>query len=173
MQKISLSNNTVSRRIFEIAKINASHSFYELKRAVNLPFSLISRRKYGISYVISEVYLQCNNEFTRIHCFVNHRMGVLEMNIFQKCNDFFTEVELFWTDCVGACTDGAAAMIGHTTRFYARVQSANDTPITFTHFLIHREALVAKTMSRALTARIFANLCGEMESEFTTLLLHC
>ena len=64
-------------------------------------------------------------------------------------------------------------MTGHTARFYARVQSASNTPITFTHCIIHREALVAKTMSRALDTRIFANLCGEMESEFTTLLLHC
>ena len=58
--------------------------------------------------------------------------------------------------------------------------------------MIHREAIVAKKISpdlntvvqdavkvinfmksRALTTRIFANLCDEMESEFTTLLLHC
>ena len=64
-------------------------------------------------------------------------------------------------------------MTGHTARFYARVQSASDTPITFTHCIIRREALVAKTISRALNNRIFANLCCEMESEFTTLLLHC
>ena len=58
--------------------------------------------------------------------------------------------------------------------------------------MIHREALVAEKKfsdlnalvqdaeqiinfikSRALNTRIFANLCGEMESEFKTLLLHC
>ena len=66
------------------------------------------------------------------------------MDIFQKCDHFFTEMRLFWTDCVGACTDGAAAITGHTTRFYAGVQSGSDTPITFTHCIIHREALVAK-----------------------------
>ena len=95
------------------------------------------------------------------------------MDVFQKCDDFFTEAGLFWTDCVGACTDGAAAMTGHTARFYARVQSASDTPITFTLCIIHREALVAKSMSRALHTRIFANLCGEMEPELTTLLMRC
>ena len=90
------------------------------------------------------------------------------------------------------CTDGAAAMTGHTTGFYARVRSASDTPITFTHSMIHREALVVKKISpalnvvvqdavkiinfiksRALNTRIFANLCGKMESEFKTHLLHC
>ena len=90
------------------------------------------------------------------------------------------------------CTDGAAAITGHTAGFHARVRSASDIPITFTHCMIHREALVAKKISpdlnavvqdavkvinfiksRALNTRIFANLCNEMESEFTTLLLHC
>ena len=90
------------------------------------------------------------------------------------------------------CTDGIAALTGYTAGFHARVRSASDTPVTFTHCMIHREALVAKkispdlnavvqdagkvinlTKSRALDTRIFANLCDEMESEFTTLLLHC
>ena len=114
------------------------------------------------------------------------------MDIFQIVDNFFTKVGLFWTDCVGVCTDGAAAMTGHTAVFHARVRSASDTSITFTHCMIHREALVAKKispdlnalvqdavqiinfiMSRALNTRIFANLCREMESEFKTLLLRC
>ena len=96
------------------------------------------------------------------------------------------------TDCVGVCSDRAAAMTVHTTGFHARVRSASDTPITFTHCMINREAIVAKKISPnlntvvqdaekvinfikngALNTHIFANLCDEMESEFTTLLLHC
>ena len=34
------------------------------------------------------------------------------------------------TDCVGVCTDGAAAMTGHTAGFHARVRSTSDTSIT-------------------------------------------
>ena len=82
-------------------------------------------------------------------------------------------------------------MTGHTAGFHARVRSASDTPITFTHGTIHREAIVPKQISpnlnavvqdakqvinfiksRALKTRVFANLCGEMESKFKTLLLH-
>ena len=114
------------------------------------------------------------------------------MDIFQTVDDFFKKVGLLWTDCVGLCTDGAVAMMGHTTGFHARVGSASDTPITFTLCTIHREALVAKKISPDLTAvvqdvvkvinfikshalntRIFTNLCDEMESEFTNLILHC
>ena len=51
MRKILLSNNTMSRTIFESAKITASYSFYELKKAVNLPFSLMSRRILQIWHI--------------------------------------------------------------------------------------------------------------------------
>ena len=80
----------------------------------------------------------------------------------------------------------------YTAGFHARVRSESDTSITFTHCMIHREALVAKKnfpdlnavvqdavkvfnfiKSRAFNTGIFAILCGEMESEFATLLLHC
>ena len=32
------------------------------------------------------------------------------MDISRKVDDFFMEVGLFWTDCVGVCTDRAAAI---------------------------------------------------------------
>ena len=65
---------------------------------------------------------------------------------------FFKEVDLLCTNCVGVCTDEAAAMTGHTAEFHARVRSVSDTPITFTHNTIHREALVAKKISLDLNA---------------------
>uniref|UniRef100_H2YPP8 HAT C-terminal dimerisation domain-containing protein n=1 Tax=Ciona savignyi TaxID=51511 RepID=H2YPP8_CIOSA len=83
------------------------------------------------------------------------------------------------------------AMTGHTAGFQGRVKSASDAPITFTHCMIHQEALVAKKLSpelnkvvqdavkiinfiksRALNSRLFANLCDEMKSDHK-LLLHC
>ena len=79
-------------------------------------------------------------------------MDVLQNGYFSEIDDFFTEVGLFWTDCVDVCTDGAVAMTGHTAGFHARVRSASDTPITFTHCMIHREALVAKKISPDLNA---------------------
>ena len=82
-------------------------------------------------------------------------------------------------------------MTGHTAGFQGRVKSASDVSITFTHCMIHREALVAKKLSpelnkvvqdavkiinfiksRALNSRLFANLCDEMESDHNKLLLH-
>ena len=54
---------------------------------------------------------------------------------------------LFWTDCVGVSTDGAAAMTGPTAGLHARARSTSDTLIAFTHCIIHREVLVAKNIS--------------------------
>ena len=106
------------------------------------------------------------------------------MDIFQKVDDFFTEMGLQWKGCVGVCTDGAAAMTGHTDGFHGRVKSAINSPITFTHCMIHRDALVAKKISpdlhfvvqdavkvinfiksRALNTRLFAKLCDDVESD--------
>ena len=68
------------------------------------------------------------------------------MDILQKVDDFFTEVELFWADGVGVSTDGAGAVTGHTAGLHARVLSASNTSIAFTHCMIHREALVSKKL---------------------------
>ena len=146
-----------------------------------------------MSFVICEIHLQYNIDIHKDLLFCQPLLGrTTRMDVFQKCDDFFTKVGLFRTNCVGDGTDEATTMTEHTARFYARVQSASDTPITFKHCIIHREAIAAKTTSpdlnvvvkdavkginfiksRALNTRNFANLCGEMESEFTTLLLHC
>ena len=82
-------------------------------------------------------------------------------------------------------------MLGKNVGFHAKVKSLNTGPITFTYSIIHREALASKKISaelcvvlqdaekiinyiksRALNSRLFSNLCKEMDSEFSSLLLH-
>ena len=114
------------------------------------------------------------------------------MDIFQKIDTFFTNIGLQWKNCFAIYTDGATAMTGHAASFQGRVKPASHTPITFTHCMIHQEALVIKTLypelnkvvqdvvkiinfikSRTLNYRVFANLCDEMESDHHKLLSHC
>ena len=112
--------------------------------------------------------------------------------IFLKVSEGFEEVELKWEDSVKVCTDGAATMLGKNVGFHAKLKSLNSVgPITFTHSIIHREALAAKKISaelsvvlqdavkiinyiksRALNSCLFSNLCKEIDSEFSSLLLH-
>ena len=193
MRKISLSNNTVDRRLSEISENQLEYLIVRIRESRKFAIQLDESTDItNMACLLSYVSYICNNDIHEDLLFCKPSHGrTTGMDIFQKVDEFFTEVGLFWTDCVGVCTDGAAAMTGHTAGFHARVRSASDTPITFTHCMIHREALVAKKISpnlnvvqdavkiinciksRALNTRIFANLCGEMESQFKTLLLHC
>ena len=68
-------------------------------------------------------------------------------DIFIKVDTFFKGVGFGWDNCT---TDGAAAMTGKNIGFQSKVKSATNTSITFTHCMIHREALVAKKMSTDL-----------------------
>jgi hypothetical protein len=43
-------------------------------------------------------------------------------DIFKAVNDYFTAENISLANCVGTCTDGAAALTGHKKSFQAEVQ---------------------------------------------------
>jgi hypothetical protein len=101
-----------------------------------------------------------------------------------------TSNDLWWSRCVGICTDGAKAMTGRHNGVVIRVQAVPpDT--TWVHCSIHQEALAAKGMpdslkyvlyttlkmvnfvkARPLNSRVFSALCNDMGSNHVTLLQH-
>jgi hypothetical protein len=48
-------------------------------------------------------------------------------DIFNAVNDHFTAEDISWANCVGICTDGAAALTGHKKGFQAEVQQIGPT----------------------------------------------
>lgn len=52
--------------------------------------------------------------------------------------------------CVGVCTHGARAMVGKNKAFLAFVRDVVPH-VLFTHCMIHREALAAKTLECSAT----------------------
>ena len=87
-----------------------------------------------------------------------------------------------WSNCIGVCTDGAAAMIGTREGVVTKKEKSPDVIIT--HCIIHREHLAGKPMnaalnevllmsikivnfikSRPLHSRLFATFCTEMGAE--------
>jgi hypothetical protein len=72
-------------------------------------------------------------------------------DIFVKLNGFFIANELSWNDCVGVCTDGAAAMTGKKKGLLAHIKNLNNaTDVISMHCIIHREALTTKQIAPEL-----------------------
>jgi hypothetical protein len=42
-------------------------------------------------------------------------------DIFKVVDDYYTAEDISWANCVGICTDGAAALTGHKKGFQAEV----------------------------------------------------
>jgi hypothetical protein len=101
-----------------------------------------------------------------------------------------TEHEISWEKCADVCTDGARAMTGKPAWVVACIKELAPSSSN-SHCVLHRQALLAKTMkrdlktvlddavkiviyikSRPLNARMFKLLREEMGSEHTTLPLH-
>nr|XP_039272297.1 protein ZBED8-like [Styela clava] len=111
-------------------------------------------------------------------------------DVFQVLDDFFTNTGLSWSKLVGVCTDGAPAMIGAKSGLVSLIKQRNPE-IQGTHCMIHKAALVSKTIpkrlhehlsvviklvnyvkSSALSTRLFRKLCKDMDADHTTLLYH-
>ncbi|XP_064115145.1 zinc finger BED domain-containing protein 5-like [Macrobrachium nipponense] len=67
-------------------------------------------------------------------------------DIFLISNSYFEKCNLSWESCVGICTDGAPSMMGSIKGLASFVKQKNPKIIT-THCFLHREVLMAKTLS--------------------------
>ena len=192
IQTMPSSNNTVSRRISDMAedvlkqllrRVRASE-FYALQLDESTDVA-------GLAHVL--VYVRYIHEGTikedMLFCKSLEKRATGE-DIFKMLDTFVTSNGLMWTQCVGICTDGARAMSGRQSGVVTRVQAVAPDA-TWIHCSIHREALAVKGMSaslknvldttvkmvnfvkaRPLNSRIFSALCSEMGSDHETLLLH-
>ncbi|XP_067137835.1 zinc finger BED domain-containing protein 5-like [Centruroides vittatus] len=110
--------------------------------------------------------------------------------IFKVTDQYFSEHNLEWHNCISICTDGAAAITGKIREFITRASEKNPN-IKNVHCFLHREALMAKSLpdellsvlqevvkivnyikSRPLNSRLFNAVCQEMEADHQSLLFH-
>ncbi|KAE8298258.1 Zinc finger MYM-type protein 6 [Larimichthys crocea] len=110
--------------------------------------------------------------------------------LFKLLDDYFTEHELNWGNCLGFCSDGAQTMAGKRNGLRALIKRAAPNA-EWTHCVIHREALASKHLSpelnevltavvdvvnfiktRPLKARLFTAVCEEMGADHTAVLFH-
>lgn len=112
------------------------------------------------------------------------------IDVFNKVDEYFNNVNLKWEDCIAVSVDGAPAMLGHVSGFSALARE-NNPKIEVNHCTIHRQALLVKHLEpvlkvfmhdvikvvnvvkgHALNTRLFRELCKDGEAEYADLLYH-
>ena len=149
MKRISLSNDTIKSRIHEmsdnikskvLSKIDSSPVFaLQLDESTDISnlSQLLVYVRYDTDERINEKILFCQPLETTLKA----------VDVFQMLNDFFDKTELSWSKLVGVCTDGAPIMIGANSGLISLVKQKNPA-IQGTHCMIHKAALVSKTIPK-------------------------
>lgn len=194
VKKIPCSDNTVSRRIDDMAADIREQIIEDVlvdqRFALQLDEStdvsndaqlLVYIRYYSSSSGITESILAC----------LALQTNATGIRVFEALDDLIvTKCGFSWDWCVSVCTDGAAAMTGRKSGVIAYLKEKNENIETL-HCMIHRQALAAKHLSpslkdaldtavtavnlikaRALQSRLFAQLCEEVGARHKGLLLH-
>lgn len=191
LSTVPLSNDTVSRRIKEMAdniKTELITRFRNTKFALQMDESTDVA---GLAVLLVFVRYQYQTSFEEdlLLCkpLPSNTTGA---EIFKMLNTFFTTNQIPWEHCVDVCTDGAKAMVGKTAGAVARIKEVA-TKCTSSHCILHRQALAVKKMplslttvlneavkiinfikARPLNMRLFHILCDDMGSIHKSLLLH-
>ncbi|XP_026475840.1 protein ZBED8-like [Ctenocephalides felis] len=191
MKKISLSNNTVQRRIDEMAQdVEDSLCGY-------LKTSRFSIQLDESTLPENEALLLAYVRFIREEKMCQELLFAKSLKtdtkgetIFFALDEFFKEKGIPLRNILSVATDGAPAMVGRYKGFFAFLKKK--VPNAFAvHCVIHRQHLVAKNLSerlhnslqyviratnliksRAKNDRLFKQLCIDNDEEYNRLLLH-
>lgn len=192
LDKIPCSNDTVARRIREMASDVQDQVIDKLKSAGK--FSLAVDESCDVSgspqLIVFVRFVNNSVIAEELLCCLELETTTRGQDIFDAINNFFVSRGLRWDMCVAVCTDGARAMVGNSVGFLGLVKKVNSA-VAFTHCMLHREALASKELSpelasvmqhvvkvvnsvkaRPKASRLFKVLCEEMGAEHQHLLLH-
>ncbi|XP_076047489.1 zinc finger BED domain-containing protein 5-like [Oratosquilla oratoria] len=189
---VPLSNNTVSRRIDDMAEDVTVQLLEQVKNSEYFALQLdestdVANKAQLLVYIrfISE------GKFVEEILFCKAMTGrTTGKDIFRILDEYMEQNSIDWLRCVGVCTDGAAAMTGKRSGVIAFIKERAPNVVS-THCMLHREALVAKRIddelyqvlqivvktvnyvkAHPMKARLFEALCHEMDADFHGLLLH-
>lgn len=192
LQQISLSDNTVKRRIDDMAEDIKKQVVDAVKQS---PF-------FAIQLDESTDVAQCSQLLVFVRYIQNETIQdemlfsteltttTKAVDVMAAVSEFFAEHELVWEKLISVCTDGAPAMLGSRSGFIQLVKEKQPN-ITAIHCFIHRQALAAKTLPSelndvlklcikvvnfikrsALNTRLFKTFCEDLGTEHKTLLFH-
>lgn len=139
LQQISLSDNTVKRRIDDMAEDIKKQSVDAVKQA---PF-------FAIQLDESTDVAQCSQLLVFVRYIQNETIQdemlfsteltttTKAVDVMAAVSEFFAEHELVWEKLISVCTDGALAMLGSRSGFIQLVKEKQPN-ITAIHCFIHR-----------------------------------
>lgn len=192
IDKISFSNNTVSRRIHDMAEDIEQELILRLQLCDEYSLQLDETTdvaNLSVLLVFVRYYYNGSIEEDMLLCKSLETNTTGEM-IFKCIDDFMESRGIRWEKCVDVCSDGAKSMIGPVKGAVTRIKNVSKT-CTSSHCVLHRHALVARKIpsslkcildeaikiinfvkTRPLKSRLFKIICEDMGSQHTSLLLH-
>ncbi len=192
LDTVPLSNNTVHRRILDMAENVNQQLLVRVKQSRYYALQADESTDIGsLANLLVYVRYECNTDFHEDILFCRPvPTRTTGEAVFKVIDDFIKDNGLDWSRCVGISTDGARAMVGSLKGVVTRIRAVAPEAKP-THCCIHRQALSTKSMhedlkqvldeavkiinfvkGRPLNARLFAQLCDEMGSDYTQLLFH-
>lgn len=192
IDKIPLSNNTVSRRIRDMSDDIETSVAQKIKKS---PFFSIQVDEstdvasLSVLLVIARYLNENVPEENLLLCYPLTERCTGE-DIFHVIQGYFIEHEISWENCCGVCADGGKSMSGCYKGLKGRIKEVAPH-ISWSHCAIHRQSLASKPLPNKLKevlndsvkvvnfikgsatkARLFKLLCEDMDSLHVTLLYH-
>ena len=190
--KVPLSSDTIARRVADLAENIEIQLINHIKLAKSYSLQLdestdISNMAILLVYVRYEYEGEFEEEFL-FFAALPQRTTALEIS--KTIIDSVENNELDIKNCVGICSDGAAAMIGEKSGVIRRIKDFAPECVS-THCFLHRESLATKKLSSKLNnmlcevlkivnhikgsplnSRLFTLLCDDMQANHKQLLFH-
>ncbi|XP_037367457.1 SCAN domain-containing protein 3-like [Talpa occidentalis] len=191
--QVPLSNDTIARRIQELANDMEDQLIEQIKQAKYFSLQFDECRDIA-NMIVLLVYVRFeHDDDIKEEFFFSASLPTNTTNseLYEAVKNYIVnKCGLEFKFCVGVCSDGAASMTGKHSEVVTQIKElAPECKIT--HCFIHRESLVMKKISaelnrvltdivkivnyvksNALNSRLFSLLCDNMETDHKQLLLH-
>ena len=193
LQAIPISNDTVQRRIMDMAVDVEEQLIEQVKKSKYFAIQLDESTDLSNCAVLV-CFVRHVNEgraMKNFLCSLKLPGPTSSLEIFRSLNNYVQEQGLDRGKCVGVCTDGTANMMGCHSGVTAKIRDMANKDLLITHCILHRENLSSKKLSpelndvlngavkivtdicgRALHSRLFEALCDSIGSQHHHLLFH-